>query len=61
MNTKIVYKYATGQEIPAGAKYLCTQVETREVIQNNPQLEGFKVSVKNNMLVWHYYEVELGE
>ena len=49
---KVVWKYGTGHEIPDGARYLCTQVETQEVTHS--QGETFK----KNIYVWHYYEVE---
>ena len=59
----VVYKYGTGQTVPVGAKYLCTQVEW---VQGSrwepcPSLENPKAEerfhFKHNELVWHYYEV----
>lgn len=61
---KIVYKYGTGQQIPDNAKYLCTKTEAVTTIdyigvgQNYPMR---KEIVKRNVLVWHYYEVEMVE
>ncbi len=54
---KVVYKYATGQVIPYGAKYLCTQVELAEMVmvQNSA---GSNTKRRKNELVWHYYEVQ---
>lgn len=37
-----VYKYATGDKIPEGAVYLCTQIE----------------QATQARLVWHYFLVE---
>lgn len=56
---KRVFKYGTGQEVPKGAKYLCTQVET---VQNTlvSEIHGggrTEESRTFNHLVWHYYEV----
>jgi hypothetical protein len=40
-----VYKYATGQEVPEGAQYLCT-------VKNGKMLEnGYE-------FVWHYFLVK---
>lgn len=48
-----VYKFATGQDLPEGAEYLCTQVETQQMTKS----DGSIITV--NALVWHYYEVEV--
>lgn len=47
-----VYKYGTGQEIPEGAVYLSTQVET--VAKTNQEL-----LVTTNLFVWHYFLVKV--
>ena len=44
---KRVFKYATGQEIPEGAEYLCT-------VKN-----GIMDADKGYLYVWHYYLVEV--
>ncbi len=54
MKVRKVFKYATGEAIPEGAKYLCTQVEKKEI-------KGKGVVFHANLLVWHYYEVTLAE
>lgn len=46
---KKVLKYATGQEIPEGAEYLCT-------IKN-----GIMNKKDNYEYVWHYFLVEVEE
>lgn len=56
MKTKRVLKYATGQEIPANAKYLSTQVETQTGSFVEP--DGTVTRTQTNLFVWHYYEVE---
>ena len=53
---KKVYKYPTGGEIPEGAVYLCTQVET--MTHEITQL-GESESTTHNALVWHYFLVEV--
>ena len=55
---KKVYKYSTGEEIPEGAVYLSTQVETTsaQTTQN-----GLPVTFTRNVLVWHYFLVEVEE
>lgn len=50
---KRIYKYATGDEIPEGAEYVCT-------IKNGFMPEGPKGEVKY-MFVWHYYLVEVSQ
>lgn len=47
---KKVFKYATGEEIPKGAKYLTSFVEEKTIygITEN----------KNFRFVWHYFLVE---
>jgi len=49
-----VYKYGTGHMIPEGAIYLCTLVETLEE-------KGLGGTFTKNLLVWHYYEVNVDE
>jgi len=53
MKIKKVYKYGTGQEIPKGAIYLCTK--TVNLTYKNEH----GGSVKENLLVWHYFLVEI--
>lgn len=59
---KRVLKYATGQEIPLGAKYLCSMAETMtyEALRAPSKIMHGSVDgkIKENILVWHYYEVE---
>jgi hypothetical protein len=57
-----VFKYATGQDIPDGAVYLSTQVET--VAFSEPRLHsrtgeptGERIVTTQNKLVWHYFLV----
>ena len=55
-----IFKYPTGGEIPEGAEYLSTQVETRTTVFSEPF--GDKVRedrIKENKLVWHYFLVEV--
>jgi len=47
---KQVFKYGTGQEIPKGAVYLSTQVETKAY-----ELDGAVIT--RNEFVWHYFLV----
>lgn len=57
MKVKKVYKYATGVVIPEGAVYLSTQVETATrylLIEDSPG-----DSITTNLLVWHYFLVEV--
>jgi hypothetical protein len=64
-----VLKYGTGQEIPAGAVFLSTQTETRTYTvdetltdDNDPeQTKKLPVEYKQNVLVWHYFLVEVPE
>ena len=49
---KKVYKYGTGQRIPARAIYLSTQVET-----TNYQGKDETVRITENTYVWHYFLV----
>jgi len=53
---KKVYKYAPGQEIPEGAVYLSTQVETISEITERHGLPG---TITRNLFVWHYFLVEV--
>lgn len=53
--TRRVYKYATGQDVPAGAVYLCTKVQ-----ELPPELQMRQHEIGGpTWLVWHYYEVEV--
>lgn len=54
---KKIYKYATGQQIPKGAVYLCTKVQTRAGI---PTGSG-DCRWDESWLVWHYFLVEVDE
>ncbi|KKM79325.1 hypothetical protein LCGC14_1351180 [marine sediment metagenome] len=54
---KKVYKYGTGEEIPEGAVYLSTQVETKTEHQQGGK--GSAVSFTMNKWVWHYFLVEV--
>lgn len=56
---KLVYKYGTGQEIPEGAVYLSTQVETVEHYDYHQNGIGVASVSKSNELVWHYFLVEV--
>lgn len=56
---KKVYKYATGEEIPEGAVYLSTQVETlTDVFPAQPEANIPEQHLTVNKLVWHYFLVE---
>jgi hypothetical protein len=56
---KKVYKYATGVEIPEGAIYLSTQVETESSPSEPGTLDyGWETF---NRYVWHYFLVEVGD
>ena len=55
MKVKKVYKYGTGDVIPEGAIYLCTQTETKTFGQTGMG------SVTTNVFVWHYFLVEVEE
>lgn len=50
---KRIYKYATGDEVPEGAKYLNTVTQTK--------IENKNFNWVDCWLVWHYYEVEVDE
>ena len=56
---KKVFKYGTGDEIPGGAVYLCTQVETATHYDYGRTEEKLRTVTTNNMLVWHYFLVEV--
>ena len=53
---KKVYKYGTGHPVPDGAIYLNTLAETKNVPDNING--GFWVE---NVLVWHYFLVDVAE
>ncbi len=55
MSIKKVFKYGTGQPIPEGAVYLSTQVETMS------HTDSFQKTITQNVLVWHYFLVEVDE
>lgn len=61
METKVVYKFGTGQPVPMIAKYLCTREETTAKISHipHPSAPGSwdQYEEKRNTLVWHYYEL----
>ena len=54
---KKVFKFETGQDIPEGAVYLSTQVET----ESYKYFAGDHTEriVVENRLVWHYFLVEV--
>lgn len=56
---KRVYKYGTGHDVPEGAQYLCTKVEATVIHDEN--VHGMPVDVTHNVLVWHYFLVEVDE
>ena len=47
---KKVLKFATGQEVPKGAEYLCTKLQLK--------MEGVDNEWVDCWLVWHYFLVE---
>jgi ABC-type transporter MlaC component len=60
---KKVYKYATGDVIPEGAVYLSTQVEkfTEAIEREGIGETKIKTINEKNLLVWHYFLVEVKE
>lgn len=54
---KKVYKYATGADVPEGAVYLNTKVET-DSTQETGDYGRIYTSVRNTF-VWHYFLVEV--
>ncbi len=65
---KRVLKYATGQNIPLDAKYLCTEVESitfneyERLASDENRVDKHKSRhTKRNEFVWHYYEVTVNE
>jgi len=59
---KKVFKYATGQEIPAGAIYLSTVTERRITTGTEyGERSSEKVTRDKPYLVWHYFLVEAKE
>ena len=56
---KVVYKFRTGQPVPDGAKYLCTLTEHVEETTDETKEFQVRTMKRLNVLVWHYYEVEL--
>lgn len=57
---KRVLKYATGADVPKNAVYLNTVTQTKieSYIDRNT---GHRKAWTDCFLVWHYYEVEVGE
>lgn len=53
--TKHVYKYGTGQEVPEGAQYLYSREEN--IKEKGIGFNSFSI----NILVWHYFLVEVVE
>lgn len=51
---KKIYKYATGDSPPLGAKYLSTVTQTKIYFPGNGDW-------KSCWLVWHYFLVEVSE
>lgn len=51
-----VFKYATGQDVPEGAIYLCTKTET--ITENTVKYGEIVKSVRSNALVWHYFLIK---
>ena len=58
---KKVFKFGTGQEIPEGAIYLSTQVETISIYSHHENGIGIAHVQTKNELVWHYFLVEVNE
>lgn len=59
---KKVYKYGTGQFIPEGAIYLTTKVETETKVisvADDVDTDLKEIRIKRNVLVWHYFLVEV--
>lgn len=54
---KKVFKYGTGQEVPEGAQYLKTVVEP--IFIGKECEDGSLKVVQQNVLVWHYFLVEV--
>jgi len=53
---KKIFKYGTGDEIPEGAVYLSTQVETKSMECDR----GHDTLITTrNEFVWHYFLVEV--
>lgn len=62
MKAKKVFKYATGEAIPEGAIYLSTQVEKEVSVIPSDWFNGEKLPerhLEKNVLVWHYFLVEV--
>jgi len=65
---KRVWKYATGQEVPDGAVYLGSVVQTEVLVEGHEltDLSGPSAGQtyrtddrwEHCWLIWHYYEVE---
>lgn len=55
---KKVFKYGTGDIVPEGAIYLCTKVET---LETEKEKDGETSYMTQNLLVWHYFLVEVEE
>ena len=68
MKIKKIYKYGTGEIVPEGAIYLCTKTEEDLDISGNFEAIGKVYGCdphilveKRNILVWHYFLVEVEE
>lgn len=53
---RAVFKYGTGDVLPDGAVYRATETETET---RTSRVQGVEVVLKLNVLVWHYYEVDV--
>lgn len=51
----MVMRYEDGQEVPAGAIYLCTKTET----ESRNTANGAVITL--NVLVWHYFRVAMDD
>lgn len=58
-----IYKYATGQAVPEGARFISTVVQefTTSHDQGIATPERREELLMHHRLVWHYYEVEVDE
>lgn len=55
---KKVFKFATGDIIPEGSLYLCTRQET---LEKEEEKDGKTIYMTQNLLVWHYFLVDVEE
>jgi|APSaa5957512576_1039674.scaffolds.fasta_scaffold60430_3 hypothetical protein len=57
-----ILAYSTCDEIPEGAEYLSTKVETEQIPEHRgDRHNSYDVVVTKNVLVWHYFLVEVEE